>query len=246
MTPVSLHRWPVRLRTGLHPVVLATLCWVNPGAAQTPSATPLQHRAFQRPHPVVAFDAGVLLMPGADVCLRPENCTDARPSLLLSAWPMYRMSERFAFGAGLGFGWSPKHEVIDLSSRVPRTHSSNIFMAEGTARYLPVTGSVFEAWLGGTTGFVVLNDRFKIEQNQPEQHFVGESGSSISSEALAIGLAGGMDWALGSGFRLGGMLRGALWFLPSSPKQTALGDTASLDGVVPIVGFGLTVGYGPE
>jgi hypothetical protein len=206
----------------------------------------LQRRAFQRPHPVVAFDAGVLLMPGQELCLRPENCTDARPSLLISAWPLYRISEHFEFGAGLGFGFSPKHEVIDLTSRVPRTHSSSIFMAEGTARYLPVTGSVFETWVGLTGGFVVLNDSFEIEQNQPEQHFVGENGSSIASEGASLGAAVGMDWALGSGIRLGGMLRGGLWFLPTSPKRTALGDTATLDGVVPVVAIGLTLSYSPE
>jgi hypothetical protein len=159
---------------------------------------------------------------------------------------MYRTSERFEFGAGLGFAWFPKHEVVDLNSRVPRNHSSNLFMAEVTARYLPVTGRVFEAWLGATTGFVVLNDRFLIEQNQPDQHFVGEIGSSVSSEGLSIGLASGMDWALGSGFRLGGMLRAALWFLPSSPERTALGDTASLNGAVPMVALGLTLGYRPD
>jgi hypothetical protein len=195
---------------------------------------------------VVAFDAGVLLTPGAEVCLRPENCTDPRPGLLFSAWPLYRTSERFEFGAGLGIGLSAKHEVIDLTSRVPRTHSSNTFMAEGTARYLPVSGPLFETWLGLTAGFVVLNDSFKIEQNQPEQHFVGESGSSISSEGLALGAAAGMHWDLGAGINLGGMLRAGLWFLPGTPKQTALGDTASLNGTVPMIGTGLTLGYSPE
>jgi hypothetical protein len=194
----------------------------------------------------VAFDAGVLLTPGADVCLRPENCTDSRPGLLFSAWPLYRTSEHFEFGAGLGVGLWPEHEVIDLTSRVPRTHSSNVFMAEGTARYLAVTGPVFEAWLGFTSGFVVLNDSFQIEQNQPDQHFVGENGSSISSEGFALGFTTGMDWALGSGIRLGGMLRGGLWFLPGAPKRTALGDTSSLNGVIPVLGAGLTLGYSPE
>jgi hypothetical protein len=159
---------------------------------------------------------------------------------------LYRATERLALGAGLGFGLSPKHEVIDLTSRVPRTHSSNIFLAEATARYLPVTGRVFEAWVGGTTGFVVLNDRFQIEQNQPDQHFVGENGSSLSSEGFAFGATAGMAWSLGLGFRLGGMLRGAMWFLPSSPKQTALGDTASLNGVIPVISTGLTLGYSAE
>jgi hypothetical protein len=201
---------------------------------------------FKRPHPVVVFDTGVLLTPGTEVCLRPENCTDPRPGLLFNAWPLYRTSERFEFGAGLGFGLTPKHEVIDLTSQVPRTHTSNVFMAEGAARYLPITGPLFETWLGVTTGFMVLNDRFQIEQNQPEQHFVGENGSSLSSEGFALGAAAGMNWALGSGIHLGGMLRGGLWFLPSTPKRTALGDTASLDGVVPMLAVGLTLGYSPE
>lgn len=252
MTRVSLRCWTSLLRSerlrgwGLLPPLLALLCWTRPGQAQTASPSPLQRRAFQRPHPVVVFDVGVLLMPGTQVCLRPENCTDSRPSLLLSAWPLYRASEHFEFGAGLGFAFSPKHEVIDLTSRVPRTHSSSIFMAEGTARYLPIAGRDYQAWLGGTTGFVVVNDSFQIEQNQPDQHFVGENGSSIASEGLAVGVAGGMDWALGSGIRLGGMLRAALWLLPSSPKRTALGDTASLDGLVPMFAGGLTFAYSPE
>lgn len=246
MSPVSSRHWPVKLcRSGLLPALLLSL-WVTPSHGQDRPAGPLERRAFRRPHPVVFFDAGVLWMPGAEVCLRPENCTSARPGLLFSAWPLYRATEHLELGAGLGFGLSPKHEVIDLTSRVPRTHSSNIFLAEATARYLPITGRIFEAWVGGTTGFVVLNDRFQIEQNQPDQHFVGENGSSLASEGFAFGATAGMDWSLGLGFRLGGMLRTALWLLPSSPKRTALGDTASLQGVIPVLSTGLTLGYSPE
>jgi len=215
------------------------------GSAENP-ARPLQRRGFQRAHAAIAFDAGVLVLPGAELCLRAENCTKSRPSLLFSAWPLYRTSEHFAFGAGLTLGFSPKHEVIDLTSSVPRSHSSTFFIAEGTARYLPISGPSFETWLGPTLGFVVVSDSFQIEQNQPDQHFVGENGSSVATEGFAFGAAAGAQWALVPGLKLGGMLRLGYWLLPETPRRTALGDTASLAGGVPFVAAGLTVSYSQQ
>jgi hypothetical protein len=205
----------------------------------------LARGAFQRPHTVAEFDAGVLTLPGAEVCVRADDCNAASPALLVSAWPLYRAHERFTFGAGLTIGFNPARDVNDGESPVPRRHSSTFFVAEATARYLPWASNGFQAWLGVTTGLIVVSDAFRIERNQPEQRRVGDTGSSLASEGLALGGAAGATWALTSRLRLGGNLRLATWLLPEVPKRTALGDTASLSGVIPVLAVAVTLSYSP-
>ncbi|HTM45997.1 MAG TPA: hypothetical protein VL137_13645 [Polyangiaceae bacterium] len=214
-------------------------------AAQSEDDGPIDRRIFQRPHAVAQFDVGVLTLPGAPVCLRPGVCDRANPALLLSAWPLYRASKRLTVGAGLSITFAPASNVHDGSGAAERSHSSNYFLAESTARYLPIVGRIFEAWLGATAGLVVVNDSFKIAHTAPQQHYMGETGSSLATEGLTLGGALGAAWMLMPRLTLGGTVRGGGWWLPRHRATTALGDTASLGGNVPFIGGGLMLSYSP-
>lgn len=226
-------------------VALAPLLAPEAALAQSADQSPLARGTFQRPHAFAQFDVGAVLLPGADVCVRPDDCSAATPGLLVSAWPLYRAHRHLVAGAGLTLGFNPTREVVDAQSPVPRTHSSNYFVTELTARYLPIANDDLELWVGATAGLVVITDSFRIERNLPEQHFVGESGSSLSTEGWSLAVTGGAAWPLSSRVKLGGSLRLGSWLLPDSPQRTALGDTASLSGSVPVLALAISLSYSP-
>jgi hypothetical protein len=225
--------------------VLLAVFHAASATAQSEDDGPIERRIFQRPHAVAQFDAGVLTLPGAPVCLRPAVCDRAGAALLLSAWPLYRASKRLTVGAGLSITFAPTDKVQDASGAAERSHSSNYFMAESTARYLPIVGRIFEAWLGATAGLVVVNDSFKISHTPTQQHYMGESGASLATEGLTLGAALGASWMLMPRLTLGGTVRSGAWWFPRHRDTTALGDTASLGGNVPFVGGGLMLSYSP-
>jgi hypothetical protein len=206
------------------------------------------HRSLNRyehPHSVVEFDLGLLALPDAEVCIRREaGCTRGDASLMISAWPQYRASERFSIGAGLTLALTPNSNTPRNDSvDVPRTHSRTYFMADLTGRYFPIVSDGFQAWLGLTTGLVVVSDSFTIANNQPEQRVVGRNGSNVATEGLSLGIAAGGAWSLNRNLTLGGNLRLANWFLPTEPEHTVLNDVASLSGRVTTVILAVSLGY---
>lgn len=198
-----------------------------------------------RPYGAAEFGLGLLTLPGAEVCVNPDQgCSRGDTSLEVNAWQLFRVSTNVAFGAGITLALLPTTDAPrEDPPGLPREHLRRYFTAEAVARYYPIVVSGFESWLGVTGGLVVISDTFKAQAKSDDRALVGPQGVTIRTEGLTAGFAGGLNWWLSTNWQLGTTLRLAGWFLPNTPKENPLGDEASLSGRVVMVDLGVNVGY---
>jgi hypothetical protein len=212
-----------------------------------PLSTERLRDPYSRPYGMADFGVGVLALPDAEVCVsgNAADCRSGDMSLELSAWPLFRASRHWAFGAGVTLALTPTTTPPQNDSATfPRDHSRNYYMAELTARYYPVASPSFEAWGGLTSGLIVVSDNFQVKGGDAtSQPFVGPTGVNVATEGFTMALAGGLNWGWTERLRLGGMLRVGNWFLPDERARTPLGDEASLSGRVTMVDLNVTLTY---
>ncbi len=196
---------------------------------------------------------GLLSLPGAELCSN-LSCTTGDQSLMLEAWQLIRPQPQFALGAGITLGLIPTSEAPaeqplnptdgdEPASWIDREHSRGYFTAEATGRFYPLTGVRTEAWVGVTTGLVIVSDTFSSTEDAPDKAFVGPRGVTLRSEGFGIGVAAGGAYAFGHNWFAGGSLRYANWFLPQNPATSAFGDEAALTGRVSVFILGVTIAY---
>jgi hypothetical protein len=200
---------------------------------------------YTRPSGMAEFGFGWITLPGADVCVNAEaGCEEGDTSFAVDAWQLYRASTKWGVGAGLTLGLLTTTNAPRMDPEgVDRDHSRGYFLFDAIGRYYPYVSSDIEAWVGATTGLVVVSDRYESSGGLSDKPLVGQRGVTIRSEGFATGLAAGVAVAFAQGWTFGGSLRYGYWFLPQTPTTDALGDEASLTGINAVVSLGLGVAY---
>lgn len=198
--------------------------------------------AQTRPAGMVEANVGVLTLPGAEVC-GSGGCSNGDVVFALEGWELYRANKRWAFGAGVVVGLVPTAHPRQPPDAVPRDHTRSYFTFEGMLRYYPYVGKDLEWWTGLQGGFVVVSDRFTVNDNTDERALLGGSGVTIRTEGGSIGVATGFAYGLTEHWSLLGSLRFSEWFLPKEPARDPLGSEASLTGRNETVTLALGVSY---
>jgi hypothetical protein len=218
-------------------------------SAPAPSSAPTgqgsvagRDRDFARPYGAVEFGIGILALPDARVC-GEAGCDRGDVSLEVDAWPLFRASPRFAVGAGLTLALTPTQDVPQGDQQFPREHSRRYFQAEGIGRYYLLHGRGLEAWTGLSAGLIVVSDNFRTKGGSEDVMLIGSDSANIATEGLALGLAAGVTFGVSETLQLGGTLRVANWFLPSSHERISFGEEASLADRVTMINAALVVAY---
>ena len=208
--------------------------------------------AQDRPIGIAEFGIGALTLPGAEICgttMEGEepDCTQGDASFSVEAWPLYRPTARYAFGAGIMMGLipttiPPQQEPTDTT--IERDHSRSYLTVEGMGRYYLYVGESTEFWAGVTGGLVVVSDRFVVESGVlADRALVGRQGVTIRTEGGAVGIAFGAAFAIAQNWSWGLALRYGQWFLPDTPAEDPLGSQASLVGRNSYITLGVGVAY---
>ncbi len=195
-------------------------------------------------HGMAEFGVGYLTLPGAQVCIeRQAGCGKGDSSLALSAWPMFRLGN-LAAGAGVMLGVTssanaPSNEPPDIR----RDHSRRYFSLEAAGRYFIPIGKRFDGYVGMTTGLIVVNDFFLVQEALSGYALVGPRASELLTEGFSIGAVGGLHYEVAEHWVIGMWGRYSNWFLPDNPVHTPFGDEASLKGRVTAVDVTLTAAF---
>ena len=198
-------------------------------------------------HGKVEVGLGLLGLPNAHVCSNRAlnfGCKRGDSSPMLEMWQLFRPSPVFAAGAGVTIGLfpiadAPKQEIPGVS----RDHKRGYFTVEMTARWYWLHGSRWESWVGATGGLVAVSDTYSANNDVTDRAFIGPRGVTVRSEGLALGVAAGLSESLSDSWTIGTGLRLGFWSLSKNPARDALGDEASLTGLVATVVVGINVGY---
>jgi hypothetical protein len=220
-------------------------------------AAPAAAHGFETAHPagppgeerlmgMAEFGLGWIVLPGAEVCVErtQAGCSRGDSSLELEAWQLFRVKGVFAVGAGITLGLTPTTDAPRQDPEgIERDHSRRYFTVEGTVRYYPYREETLEAWVGLTSGLVVVSDRFEATNGDQEIQLVGPQGVTIRTEGYTIGLAVGAAYVFAPNWAVGGAFRYGNWFLPAEPARDPLGDEASLVGRISVFGLGANIAY---
>lgn len=201
-------------------------------------------RTEERPQGMAEFGVGLLTLPGAEICVqRVAECAEGDTSLELTAWQLFRITSRFAVGAGIGLALTPttdppRNDPVGL----PREHERRYFSLGPGVRWYPHVGERFEFYLGVQGGLVVVSDEFIPKKGQRDQPSPS-SGAQIRTEGWELGAAVGVAYVFNPSFSIGGHLRYGEWFLPRTPKTDIFLDEASLTGPNEVFSIGFNVSY---
>jgi hypothetical protein len=227
----------------------------TPAPAATPhesAANDALLRIIDRPHTVAELEAGIIALPNAPIS--PGQRGGAAPiigkigrgdaTLQTGIHVLYRWSRQYALGAGAIFAPSPTSDSQygGLSS-LPRTHSRSYLFLGMEGRYIPLQYKYFEAWVGLSSGAVIIADRFTTEYGDKVPPILGVPEVTIRTEGFAIGAQAGGNYYLSESWIAGANIRGYHWILPEGRQCSSIGDCATLSGAVQVFEMGLTIGY---
>lgn len=187
---------------------------------------------------------GYLTLPGAQVCIeRQVGCAKGDSSFVISAWPMFRRGN-FGAGAGVGVGiTSSTYAPYNNPPDIPRDHSRRYFSLEATGRYFIPIGPGFDGFVGITTGLIVVNDFFQVQQGLSPYAMVGPRAAEILTEGFTIGATAGLHYQVAEHWIIGAWGRYSNWFLPGTPVRDPFGDEASLQGRISAIDVTLTAAF---
>lgn len=226
---------------------------VAPAPAPRESATSdALARIIDRPHTIAEIEAGIIALPNAPIS--PGQRGGDTPlvgkigrgdaTLQTGIHVLYRWNRDYAIGAGALFAPSPTSddEYGGLTS-LRRTHARSYFFLGMEGRYVPIHYKYFEAWLGLSSGAVIIADRFTTEAGDQVPPILGTPDVTIRTEGFAFGAQAGGSYYLSENWIAGANLRGYHWILPDSRRCSSIGDCATLSGSVQAFELGLTIGY---
>lgn len=209
-------------------------------------------RIIDRPHTIAEVEAGFIALPTAPISAGQRGgdtpfvgkIGTGDATLLTGIHILYRWNRSFAVGAGAIFAPSPtSDDEYGGLSGLKRTHSRSYLSMGAEGRWIPIHYKYFEAWVGASAGAVVVADRFTTEAAPTVPTILGNREVTVRTEGLALGGTLGGSYYLSENWIAGLTLRGYGWFLPDSPRCSAIGDCATLSSTVAAVEFGLTMGY---
>ena len=91
-----------------------------------------------------------------------------------------------------------------------------------------------------------MNDSWSVRADREpvdDVAFVGPRSTTVGTEGLTAGIAGGGEWSFATNLSAGVTLRYMNWFLPGNPGSSPTADVASLSGRVDTFELGLVLGY---
>ncbi|AKU94199.1 hypothetical protein AKJ09_00863 [Labilithrix luteola] len=209
-------------------------------------------RIIDRPHTIAELEAGFIALPTAPISAGQRGGDTpfvgkigrGDATLQTGLHILYRWNRSFAVGAGAIFAPSPtSDDEYGGLSGLKRTHSRSYLFMGAEGRWIPVHYKYVEAWVGASAGAVVVADRFTTEAAPSVPPILGNREVTVRTEGLALGATVGGSYYLSENWIAGVTLRGYGWFLPDSPRCSAIGDCATLTSAVAAVEFGLTIGY---
>jgi hypothetical protein len=203
-------------------------------------------RGEGRPYTMAEVGVGLLTLPGADVCVRANQCTKSDTTVAVSLWQFYRPGPTWGLGAGVTFALQPSTDEFRAGEgSLQRTHGRSYFLIEGQGRWYALHLPALEAWLGATAGLVVLSDRYSVEtKNQGTQPaLLGPRSSTLRTEGAAAGALFGFASSFAANWSAGATFRAARWYLPTSPATSGFGDTATLTGSQNVLDVMFAVSY---
>jgi hypothetical protein len=209
-------------------------------------------RIIDRPHTVAELEAGIIALPNAPIS--PGQRGGDTPivgkigrgdaTLQTGIHVLYRWNRQYAIGAGASFAPLPtSDEEYGGLSDLRRTHARSYFFLGVEGRYVPIHYKYFEAWVGLSSGAVIIADRFTTEAGDKVPPILGTRDVTIRTEGFAIGAQAGGSYYLSENWIAGANLRGYHWILPESRQCSSIGDCATLGGSVQAFELGLTIGY---
>jgi len=202
--------------------------------------------ALDRPHGMIEGGAGILTLPGAEVCVeRSTGCKEGDLSFAPETWQLFRPNTDFAIGAGIVLGLiptaQPPHEDPE---GIERDQTRSYLTFEGTARYYPVVLQKIEWWIGIHGGMVVVQDNFQVVSDRPDDRaLLGPRGVTIRTEGGSIGIGTGVAYELATHWSATFTIRYSEWFLPTVPARDSFGDEASLTGKNEVISGALGLAY---
>ncbi len=209
-------------------------------------------RIIDRPHTVAELEAGIIALPNAPISQGQRGGDTpivgrigrGDATIQTGLHVLYRWNRQYALGAGAIFAPSPTSdtEYGGLSS-LPRTHSRSYLFLGMEGRYIPVHYKYFEAWVGLSSGAVIVADRFSTEAGDEVPEILGRRDVTIRTEGFAIGAQAGGTYYLTENWLAGANIRGYHWILPEERRCSSIGDCATLSGSVQAFEMGLTIGY---
>jgi hypothetical protein len=217
----------------------------------SPPSDPLA-RIIDRPHTIAELEAGVIALPNAPISAGQRGGDTpfigkigrGDATLQTGIHVLYRWNRHFVVGAGVLFAPAPTSDTqYGGLSALPRTHSRSYFFVGGEGRYVPIHYKTVEAWVGVSTGAVIVGDRFVTEAGDDVPAILGTREVTLRTEGFALGGQLGGTYYLSENWLAGANLRGYQWFLPKSPRCSSIGDCATLGGAVLVLELGLTIGY---
>ncbi len=203
-----------------------------------------------RPHTMAVLEAGVIALPSAPISAGQRGGAtpfgtigNGDATLQTGMRLLYRGDPAWAIGAGAMFGPSPTSDNEYGGLRgLKRTHARSYLAIDFEGRYIPLRVADLEAWVGFTSGVVVVADRYATDQPTPPS-FLGAPSVTVRTEGLSFGAQLGGTWHFAERWGLGLTTRFARWFLPRVPTCTPIGDCGTLTGSVDAISAGLTIGY---
>jgi hypothetical protein len=221
-------------------------------AEPDPPNEDLLGRIIDRAHTVAELEAGFIALPNAPIS--PGQRGGSAPilgrigrgdaTLQTGIHVLYRWNRTYAIGAGAIFAPSPtSDEQYGGLSALPRTHSRSYLFLGMEGRYVPVHYKYFEAWVGLSSGAVIVADRFITATAEEVPQILGTNEVTIRTEGFAIGAQGGGTYNLSENWVAGATVRGYHWILPEGRSCSSIGDCATLAGAVEAFEVGLTIGY---
>lgn len=199
-----------------------------------------------RPYTQAEVSAGLLALPGAEVCPTSlGQCSQGEISLAVGIHNLYRYGP-VGVGAGILWATTLRSDSALGAEVLERDHSRRYFIVEGALRYYGIRINSWELWAGTTLGMVVVNDSWSVKADREpatDTAFVGPRAATLGTEGLAAGLGVGTEWSFLHNWSFGANLRYSMWFLPDEREVSPTGDVASLSGRVDMFDVGLLLSY---
>ncbi|CAN5324260.1 hypothetical protein BH09MYX1_BH09MYX1_23780 [soil metagenome] len=205
----------------------------------------------QRPHTVAMLELGILALPGTPISSSQAGgdtpfgrIGSGDATLQAGIDILFRVAKDWVIGAGFLFGPRPTSDPeYGGLGQLPRSHSRSYLSTGAEIRWVPLHTRFIEAWVGATTGIIIIADRFSTDAGIAKPTVFGERVVTLRTEGLSLGIEAGFDWSITDRFVAGFGLRAAHWFLPSNPQCSPIGDCTTLLGSANAIGFGITFGY---
>lgn len=237
---------------GLLTVALAARADEAPAKEPAATSNGVLARVIDRPHTIAEIEAGIIALPNAPISAGQQGGDTplvgkigrGDATLQTGIHVLYRWNRSFAVGAGALFAPSPTSDTeYGGLGALQRTHARSYFFLGVEGRYIPIHYKYFEAWVGVSTGAVIIADRYTTESKDIVPSILGTPDVTLRTEGLALGGQLGASYYLTENWIAGANLRGYTWLLPDDRRCSAIGDCATLSGSVLAFEFGLTIGY---